>query len=230
MFPYAQRMWEILVERGFRPGELARKAGVGSNYIQVIVYGQRTNTALATAKRFADALNVNVWWLLGHAVPRDKEAERDGSLFTQRFQECLLRSGLSQSAMGRELGMPASTINDYFSGVRMYPKHPTAKRFADLFGVNVWWLLGYDVPEDKAAEAETEREFLRPFKPQPLPPKKLIVEVEEERSEERNREEFDGLRFAVTGYARLNNEARGIIRGMIKRLLKAPKYQERTRV
>ena len=207
MFPYAQRMWEILVERGFRPGELARKAGVGSNYIQVIVYGQRTNTALATAKRFADALNVNVWWLLGHAVPRDKEAERDGSLFTQRFQECLLRSGLSQSAMGRELGMPASTINDYFSGVRMYPKHPTAKRFADLFGVNVWWLLGYDVSEDKAEEAETERQS--------------------ERSEERNREELEGLRFAVTGYARLNNEARGIIRGMIKRLLKSPKYQGR---
>lgn len=230
MFPYAQRMWEVLVEKGFKPGELSRKTGVAPGYIQLIVYGRRTNTALATAKRFADALDVNVWWLLGHDVPRAKEAEREGSLFTRRFQECLLRSGLSQAKVGRELGMNASAINDYFSGVRMYPKHPTAKRFADLFGVNVWWLLGYDVPEDKAAEAETEREFLRPFKPQPLPPKKLIVEAEEERSEERNREEFDGLRFAVTGYARLNNEARGIIRGMIKRLLKAPKYQERTRV
>ena len=64
--------------------------------------------------------------------------------FKSRFVELCSHSEYNDSEIARALSVSKQTISSWRSGVRS-PRSPMIQMIADYFGVNVPWLLGYDV-------------------------------------------------------------------------------------
>lgn len=67
------------------------------------------------------------------------------SSFPQRLKECLEEnSAFTATTLAQEIGLSKQAISMYISGDRK-PKRPTMKAISDALGVNLAWLMGYDV-------------------------------------------------------------------------------------
>ena len=75
--------------------------------------------------------------------------------FTTRFHLLLEENHIARYSVGRKLGIPVTTMNEYYSG-RYIPKAENLHKLADYFNVNYWWLLGYDVPKEKTLTIKQE--------------------------------------------------------------------------
>ena len=75
--------------------------------------------------------------------------------FSQRFSELIKNSSIEITQLAEMLGIKSkSTIYRYMNG-EMTPKIPTVKYASDIFNVNAFWLMGYDVPKyDKNEQAK----------------------------------------------------------------------------
>ena len=66
------------------------------------------------------------------------------STFQERFSQLVDESGKSLLKLAKELHMSNQTLSAWRTGVRS-PKEPTIIAVANYFGVNVGWLMGFDV-------------------------------------------------------------------------------------
>ena len=67
------------------------------------------------------------------------------STFPQRLKECLDDNpSYTATSLAEEIGISKQAISMYISGDRK-PKRPTMKVIAEALGVNLAWLMGYDV-------------------------------------------------------------------------------------
>lgn len=66
------------------------------------------------------------------------------SNFQERFSQLVEESGKSLLKLSKELHMSNQTLSSWKTGIRS-PKMPTIMTIAEYFGVNVQWLLGFDV-------------------------------------------------------------------------------------
>ena len=79
------------------------------------------------------------------------------SNFTERFNS--LMQGTTVTQASEFLGMGKATISSYMSGARV-AKASFLTKIADAYGVEVLWLLGYDVPKYKEETPAGEGEGL----------------------------------------------------------------------
>ncbi len=67
------------------------------------------------------------------------------STFPQRLKQCLDENpSFTATTLAEEIGLSKQAISMYISGDRK-PKRPTLKAISDALGVNLAWLMGYDV-------------------------------------------------------------------------------------
>ena len=64
--------------------------------------------------------------------------------FQERFKQIVDESGKSLTQLSKELHISNQTLSAWRIGTRS-PKEPTIIAVADYFGVNVKWLMGFDV-------------------------------------------------------------------------------------
>ena len=69
------------------------------------------------------------------------------STFRQRFSDLVDDSGKNTIELGKELHVSNQTISAWKNGSRS-PKEPTIIAIAEHFGVNVEWLMGFDVEKE----------------------------------------------------------------------------------
>lgn len=69
------------------------------------------------------------------------------STFTERFHEALRMTGLSKIEVARRLGVDRAMMSKYSIG--MIPRPDRLEQLADVFGVSVAWLSGYDTAPEK---------------------------------------------------------------------------------
>ena len=79
------------------------------------------------------------------------------SNFTERFN--VLMEGTTVTQASEFLGMGKATISSYMSGARV-AKSSFLSKIAEAYGVEVLWLLGYDVPRYKEETPAGEGEGL----------------------------------------------------------------------
>ena len=72
--------------------------------------------------------------------------------FKDRLCELLAEASESDAVIASNLGVSKQTISSWKNGIRS-PKRPTIEYLANYFGVNVSWLMGYDVPRDSDSPA-----------------------------------------------------------------------------
>lgn len=66
------------------------------------------------------------------------------SNFQERFSQLVEESGKSLLKLSKELHISNQALSSWRTGVRS-PKEPTIIAVANHFGVNVQWLMGFDV-------------------------------------------------------------------------------------
>ena len=66
------------------------------------------------------------------------------SNFQERFSLLVAESGKSLLQLSREMHISNQALSTWRTGIRS-PKEPTIVAVADFFGVNVQWLMGFDV-------------------------------------------------------------------------------------
>ena len=67
------------------------------------------------------------------------------TVFRERFADLCDRADVPDSEIARELDVSKQTLSAWRCGTRS-PKRPTLETIARYFGVNVDWLMGFDVP------------------------------------------------------------------------------------
>lgn len=82
-------------------------------------------------------------------------------VFSLRLSALLSSSGETTYSVAGKLGMSAATISRYANGI-MLPKLTTVYYLADIFYVNPVWLMGYDVPQNGIATADSLTEQEKP--------------------------------------------------------------------
>ena len=66
------------------------------------------------------------------------------STFQERFSQLVDESGKSLLKLSKELHISNQALSTWRTGIRS-PKEPTIISVANYFGVNVQWLMGFDV-------------------------------------------------------------------------------------
>ena len=81
--------------------------------------------------------------------------------FRERFSDLCESNPMSDTALAEKLHVSKQTVSAWRNGTRS-PKEPTVIAIANHFGVNVAWLLGFDVgkfPEDEKPEPKDAGNF-----------------------------------------------------------------------
>lgn len=68
----------------------------------------------------------------------------------KRLEFARERSKISLEEIGKKLGVHKSTISRWENGYTKKIQLPVFEALADIYDVNVMWLMGYDVPMEKA--------------------------------------------------------------------------------
>lgn len=72
------------------------------------------------------------------------------STFSERLKECLEKNpSFTATSLADEIGLSKQAISMYISGDRN-PKRPTITVIAEVLNVDEAWLMGYDVPMERA--------------------------------------------------------------------------------
>jgi transcriptional regulator with XRE-family HTH domain len=77
------------------------------------------------------------------------------STLGEKLKKARLRKGLSQTQVGKELGISTSSMSGYEKNLRK-PKNDTLARLADLYEVPINWLFGF---QETIKYGEKEKEF-----------------------------------------------------------------------
>lgn len=83
------------------------------------------------------------------------------STFRERFTELCDSNPKNDSAIASELHVSRQTVHYWKLGDRS-PKTPTVIAIANYFGVDVAWLMGFDVQKYEKAEAEVSLDEDKP--------------------------------------------------------------------
>lgn len=72
---------------------------------------------------------------------KESELMKTSNIFPQRLKELRLKKGLTQTELGKKLGVKQSTFTNWENGKRE-PNFETLIKLADLLEVSVDWLFG----------------------------------------------------------------------------------------
>lgn len=118
----------------------------------------------------------------------------------ERMKEALSVRGMKQSELVEKTGIGKSSISTYLSG-EYEPKQRNIYKIALALNVSEAWLMGYDVPM------------------------KRVESVNHEQHDSRLDEDQQN---ALNLYSQLDIVDRAEIRGMMKQMLRADKYSEKS--
>lgn len=127
------RLSETRKLHGKTLAEVADAINLAPNTISQYENGKR-EPKLKIWQEMADYFNVSVPYLQG--FDECKPA-------TNRIRYLREKNGLSQSALGGQIGVSQQAINNYENGTRE-PKLKTCQKLADCFGVSIQYLLKLD--------------------------------------------------------------------------------------
>lgn len=82
--------------------------------------------------------------------------EKKVATFQERFSELIESSPKSRSTIASEFGVAKQTISAWTTG-QSSPRLPVITSLAEYFGVNYYWLLGFDVPKIVHHEIVTQK-------------------------------------------------------------------------
>jgi len=101
---------------------------------------------LPTLIKFAEFYDVSLNYLVGLTESKEKYRTLDIEQFPKRTIELRRKSGMSQSAIAKQIGVTKSGYKCYEMG-KSIPPLPRLIALADLFDVSVDYLVGLDVAE-----------------------------------------------------------------------------------
>lgn len=90
------------------------------------------------------------------------------STFSERFRQLIEESGKNQTVIAEEFGMSKQALSTWVNGTAS-PKKPTLLTIAAHFGVNVAWLMGFDVPRNITTAAAPARRNIIETRPYTVP-------------------------------------------------------------
>lgn len=68
------------------------------------------------------------------------------TVFRERFTDLCNESPMNDTEIAKKIGVSKQTVSAWKIGDRS-PKQPTIETIANIFHVNIDWLLGFDVPK-----------------------------------------------------------------------------------
>lgn len=68
------------------------------------------------------------------------------TVFRERFTDLCNESPMNDTEIAKKIGVSKQTVSAWKIGDRS-PKQPTIETIANVFHVNIDWLLGFDVPK-----------------------------------------------------------------------------------
>jgi len=102
------------------------------------------------------------------------------SKFSIRLKEAMNRANISSSQLANKLGINRGIISNYIND-KYKPKQDRLYDIANILGVNVAWLMGYDISNDKISIIELKTtiiDLVNNSQLNDIDKKKLINEVE----------------------------------------------------
>nr|WP_278846643.1 helix-turn-helix transcriptional regulator [Limosilactobacillus mucosae] len=127
------RLLETRKSQGKTLAEVSKETGVSEMMLSRYERG-KSEPKIKTWQKIADYFGVSVPYLQGFG---------ECKTVTNRIRDLREKKGLSQSALGKQIGVSQQSINNYENG-RREPKLKTCQKLADYFGVSVQYLLGLD--------------------------------------------------------------------------------------
>ena len=68
------------------------------------------------------------------------------TVFRERFTDLCNESPMNDTEIAKKIGVSKQTVSAWKIGDRS-PKQPTNETIANVFHVNIYWILGFDVPK-----------------------------------------------------------------------------------
>lgn len=130
--------------------------------------------------------------------------------FDKRLKSLREESGLSQSELAKLVQISKSSINMYERGERE-PKFETLEILADYFNVDMNYLLGTSDIRNRY-----QQEIISQKKTSQCQPCDIFTNIKQKLGEDTH--------DAVSMYVQLDRDDRGEVRGEMKQMLKADKY------
>lgn len=155
---FRERLKRAMKERNLRQAQIAQMTGIDRSVISCYISG-RYEPKGERLFLLADALKVSPEWLSGHDVSTCDYSENDLSDFSQRLKMALENKNMKQSRLADILNVDRSYITNWING-KYRANEETKKRIADVLGVSIAWLSGYDVPMGPAEPACAPRDRL----------------------------------------------------------------------
>lgn len=127
----------------------------------------------------------------------------------ERLKEALLLKNMKQTDLVKATGIGKSSISTYLSG-EYEPKQRNIYKIAKALNVSEAWLMGFDVPMERVKNPD-ENESSEP---------------EQSNSSFSERDSDPG----ITLYKKLDEIDKSEVRGTMKQMLKAPKYDKNSEI
>ena len=140
LLKFAERLSELLTERGMKPAHLARELGVTRAVIGRYVNGEHL-PSLDMAVRLSACFGCSIDFLLGRSDAGSDFTPLPPPPFRERLTFLLTFFRTTKYRLIREAGLDESTVYDWQSG-RITPGLNSLIALAEHFGCSVEFVLG----------------------------------------------------------------------------------------
>lgn len=148
---FSLRLRQLLKKHNMKAAELSRITGIDRSVISCYASG-RYEPKGERLFLIARALRVSPQWLSGQDVPIRDDCAENASSFSQRLKIALKNKNMKQSQLADVLNVDRSYITNWING-KYRANEETKKRIANVLGVSIAWLSGYDVTVEPAEPA-----------------------------------------------------------------------------
>ena len=111
-----------------------------------------------------------------------------------RIRKALSIRNMRQADLCEKAGISKSTLSEYLSG-RYVPKQDKTFLISQALNVDPVWLMGYDVPMEKATQPESKK--VPTTEPELSDGEKLVLQLFRQIPEDKQTEALDLLRVAL---------------------------------
>jgi len=147
----------IRKEEGLSQDALARRLGTFKQVISRYENAERI-PRITDAAKYAEALGVTLSELTEEAPPcsrgSDHPPDNPRAVFTANLKRYAAREGVKQKDIAFALGIPQTTVSDWFTG-KKYPRIEAMEQLADCLGVSYEALVCGDAPEQMPEHRDT---------------------------------------------------------------------------
>lgn len=129
---FAERFKALRIENNLTQKDISDDLGISKSAIGMYENGNREPNFDLLCK-ISDYFNVDIDYLLGKSNKVD--------IRTERLRNLVYNSGMSQTEICQKTGINKGALSSYISG-RYFPKPKALEKLANLFNVNIDYLMG----------------------------------------------------------------------------------------